>query len=329
MSQTGANADHRLRANASSIATAAAFIAGELGINVEGTTGKLTEEQQKWLGGCVNDLQAHKGKGLVAAGYRQPEAVHQLIHQINDVLENNGKTVVFLSADDAAKNIEGDLSDLKNDLGKIDRIINLGCNPFYDGAVDLNWSDAAKKKTAFRLSDFAEDESHEASGIVAPRAHYLESWGDARTSDGTLVPIQPLISPLFDAMSELEVLAIFAKWVGNPKAPQTAHEVVQKTFTGDGWEHFLHAGYQEGTASEPVENLQLADKTVKLEGKTLAGDDLEVVFTRDHSVDDGRFANNGWCQELPHPSQSSAPAPTPQSTAPARRECAEGFWQCP
>ena len=298
MSQTGANADHRLRANASSIATAVAFIAGKLGINVEGTTGKLTEEQQKWLGGCVNDLQEHKGKGLLVAGYRQPEAVHQLIHRINDVLENNGKTVVFLPANDV---VYGNLTDLRNDLGKIDRIINLGCNPSYDGGADLKWSDAAKDKTVFRLSDFAQDESHEKYGIVAPRAHYLESWGDARTSDGTVVPIQPLIAPLFDAMSELEVLAIFAKWRGQPEAPQTAHAVVQKTFTGDSWEHFLHAGYQEGTASEPIENLQLADKTVRLEGKTLAEGELEVVFTRDHSVDDGRFANNGWCQELPDP----------------------------
>ena len=165
MSQTGANADHRLRANASSIATAAAFIANELGITVDGDIGQPTADQKKWLAGCVNDLQAHKGKGLLVAGYRQPEAVHQLIHQINDALENNGKTVVFLPADDA---VYGDLSDLKSDLGKIDQIINLGCNPSYDGAADLNWSDAAKKKTAFRLSDFAQDESHEKYGIVAP-----------------------------------------------------------------------------------------------------------------------------------------------------------------
>ena len=297
MSQTGANADHRLRGNASSIATAAAFIAGELGVAVNGGAGELTDDQKDWLVGCVRDLQdpKNKGEGLVVAGYRQPQALHQLIHRINEALGNNGKTVVFLPAEKP----HGNLQDLKDDLGWAEAIINLGCNPFYDGAADLNWSDVAEKKTAFRLTDFVEDESHETSGIVAPRAHYLESWGDARTSDGTMVPIQPLIAPLFDAMSELEVLGVFAEPDG--KKRPTAYEVVQKTFTGDSWEHFLHAGYQEGTASEPVENLPLADETVKLQGKTLAEGELEVVFTRDHSVDDGRFANNGWCQELPDP----------------------------
>src|SRR5262249_16546481 len=30
-------------------------------------------------------------------------------------------------------------------------------------------------------------------------------------------------------------------------------------------------------------------------------DSLEVVFRRDYSVDDGRYSNNGWLQELPDP----------------------------
>jgi len=30
-------------------------------------------------------------------------------------------------------------------------------------------------------------------------------------------------------------------------------------------------------------------------------DKLEVVFYRDYRMDDGRFNNNGWMQELPDP----------------------------
>ena len=32
-----------------------------------------------------------------------------------------------------------------------------------------------------------------------------------------------------------------------------------------------------------------------------SADDLEVVLTRDYKVDDGRYSNNGWLQEMPHP----------------------------
>ena len=42
----------------------------------------------------------------------------------------------------------------------------------------------------------SEDETFAVSDWHLPAAHYLESWGDARTSDGTVVAIQPLIEPL-------------------------------------------------------------------------------------------------------------------------------------
>jgi len=297
LSQTGANADHRLRLNGSRVGAAAAFIAKGLGIEVDGSGGELTKEQQVWLTRCLDDLRTNEGAGLVVAGYRQSEAVHHLIHKINGALGNNGKTVVFFEGSPR----HGTLRDLKDDLGNTEHIINLGCNPAYDAPGDLGWAEAAKGKTVFRLSEYTKDESTEASGITAPRAHYLESWGDARTSDGTCVAVQPLIAPLFKAMSELEVLAIFA----DPATKRTGHQVVQSTFAEEfpmsSWKHFLHEGFQKGSAGKPVE-VALADAKVTLSdpGK-IGADSLEVVFTRDYSVDDGRFANNGWCQELPDP----------------------------
>ena len=38
-----------------------------------------------------------------------------------------------------------------------------------------------------------------------------------------------------------------------------------------------------------------------MESRTLSKDSLEVIFFRDAKVDDGRYANNGWMQELPDP----------------------------
>ena len=46
----------------------------------------------------VKDLQAAKGKSIVIAGEDQSPEVHAVVHYINQVLGNNGKTVVFTAS---------------------------------------------------------------------------------------------------------------------------------------------------------------------------------------------------------------------------------------
>ena len=166
LTQTGANADHRLRARATAIPAAAAFIAKALGKAISVPANALSEAQEEWLAGATKDLKAHAGKSLVVAGYRQPESVHQLAHIINDTLGNNGKTVTFHKT---PANEFGSLADLASDLGKFDQVVNLGCNPVYDGGTDVDGK-AITEKTTFRLTDYAEDESHSVKGERAARA---------------------------------------------------------------------------------------------------------------------------------------------------------------
>ena len=305
LTQTGANADHRLRSNASQIALVASYLARKLGIEVPSGSDELgtglTDTQTEWLDACLKDLKNHSGKGLVLSGYRQPEAVHILVHRINDALGNNGKTIEFLPVESEET---GSLQDLANDLGKFDRVIDLGCNVQYDGGASIR-GDAITQRTAFRLTHFKHDESHSSEGIInAPRAHYLESWGDAFTSDGTLVPVQPLIAPLFDAMSELEVLAAF---IAGKEKRSTAYEVVQSTFNEiapeQSWERYLHVGFLQDSQTTPVnaEDLKFSSDVPSIEVAPIKTGEVELIFTRDYSVDDGRFANNGWCQEVPDP----------------------------
>ena len=304
MSQTGANADHRQRMNASAVTHAAGYLAQALGISVNGTV--ANPANKVWLDKCLEDLnlKAHAGKGLVMAGYRQPQAVHELVNLINEKLGNLGHAVEVRMSGTFA---HGNLHDLKDDLGKVNRIINLGCNPAYDGGADLDWASNAKGKTAFRLSHFAEDESSEATGVVAPRAHYLESWGDSRTSDGTLVPVQPLIAPLFDGLSELEVLSAFAYGIGSSgkQLAKEAHEIVQDTLklqnSDASWGHFLHSGFLADSAGGKGNEIPGKPPGELPSAESISETNLEVVFTTDHSVGDGAFANNGWCQELPDP----------------------------
>ncbi len=44
-----------------------------------------------------------------------------------------------------------------------------------------------------------------------PAAHYLESWGDTRSYDGTVTIMQPLIEPLYEGKTAYELLAVFSE----------------------------------------------------------------------------------------------------------------------
>jgi len=303
MSLTGVNADHRLRVASSLVSQIAAAITDIVNGKSAATVAGV---DPKWISECAADLLAHKGESLVVAGYKQPLAVHLLAHQLNSLLSNTGRTVVYNSVPEAA---EGSIMALAKmlEIGSVDTLVILGGNPAYNAPADLNWAATSRKaKTVVRLAGY-EDESFEGTDWHFPAAHYLESWGDVYTADGTLVPIQPLISPLFGSWTELEVLARIAG--ENTFSP---YDIVRATFaeilggnTGDEpWKKYLFDGFLAGSAARPV-TVSLGDSTSwptsAMQSDAPSLQKLEAVFFRDYSVDDGRYANNGWLQEMPDP----------------------------
>jgi molybdopterin-containing oxidoreductase family iron-sulfur binding subunit len=234
-------------------------------------------------------------------------AVHLLAHAINSALENVGKTVLFHQVPEPK---EAGLSDLARELkaGRVDTLLILGGNPVYSAPADLDWANTQRKaKTVARLG-YYEDETFPVCDWHFPAAHYLESWGDARTSDGTLVPIQPLIAPLFGGLTEIEVLARVAGESvvdGYTIVRQTVSELLGGRELETVWRKFLHDGFLADSAAKAVgvsfnaPSVAQALSAVKV--ATPSKDQLEVVFHRDYSVDDGRYNNNGWLQELPDP----------------------------
>ena len=260
MTLTGVNADHRLRVPPSAVLPVAAALAaevipqggGELAAALA-ALGKPAGVDAKWISECAKDLLAHAGNCVVVAGQRQPLAVHVLAHAMNAALGNLGKTVVFHEAPVPQEGSIGELARALN-AGEVETLVILGGNPVYNAPAELDWAATQRKaKLVVRLG-YYEDETYAVSDWSIPQLHYLESWGDARTSDGSLVPIQPLIAPLFEGMTELELLARLAGL-----EPNGGYEIVRETFrtvTGGGeedWKRFLFNGFQEGSAAKPVE----------------------------------------------------------------------------
>ncbi|HMJ91394.1 MAG TPA: 4Fe-4S dicluster domain-containing protein, partial [Candidatus Acidoferrum sp.] len=301
MTQTGMSADHRLRVAGSQVIAVAAAIAAKLNVQVDASKFALPAHvKPQWIDECAKDLAANKGTALVVAGYRQPLAVHLIANAINAALGANGKTVQFRETPDLG---EGNIAQLAQALngGQVETFVILGGNPVFTAPADLDWAATQRKaKNVVRLG-YYEDETFAATDIHIPAAHYLEAWGDARTADGTIVPVQPLIQPLFGGLSEIEVLAFFAG------VEPSGYKIARETFGGndEAWKKYLHDGFIAGSALKPIDvqlnAAALGQAIAQVSAGAPSKDQLEVIFTRDYKLDDGRWANNAWLMELPDP----------------------------
>ncbi len=306
---TGGMADHRLRLATSHMLGLAAAIAAQ--ITGDSAFAPLAQgldfkDKDKWIAACAEDLRSHRGQSLVVAGAHLPAEVHAIAYAINVALGNVGQTIDFLEvpASDAAS-----IGDLANAIkaGSVKTLVVLGGNPVYNAPADLDWASLQKSVgEVIRYGYYVDETSQLASAHIAA-THYLESWGDARTADGTIVAVQPMILPLFNGLTDIEVLARIAG-----EATTDPYTLVHQTITGlaggdeAAFRKFLHDGLLAGSGYPKVSVSLSAGGLSRLLNATprypaLSKDNLEVRFTTDQKVDDGRFANNGWLQECPDP----------------------------
>jgi Fe-S-cluster-containing dehydrogenase component len=299
-SLTGGMADHRLRLKPSEVAGFAAevlkMVSAEGEVKVEG------DNRKKFLTALVSDLKKNVGKSLVVAGPRQGAEVHALALAINEVLKNVGTTVVltqplFASPKEAMAAFKTALG-----AGSIQTLVVMGGNPAYTLPSDFNFADSAKKiKTVIHLGP-DHDETAALASWCLPQAHYLEAWGDGRSSDGTASLQQPIIAPMSEGKSSLEVLALIAG-MANTRGYDLVKNYWTSTFSGDKekmWRKALHDGMIEGTALQPVKATVDVKKVASLPLPS-PSNGMEVVFVPASGVYDGRFANNAWMVEMPDP----------------------------
>jgi MoCo/4Fe-4S cofactor protein with predicted Tat translocation signal len=313
-SSTGARADHRLPLRPSAIQAAARQLAAALGVGSAaggpGAAAGLDEPAAKFIAAVARDLQAHRSRSLVVAGDGQPPIVHALAHTMNQALGNVGTTVVYTQTAEAepVDQIQS-LRDLIADMnaGKVDLLMIVDGNPVYTAPVDLEFASAlGKVQLRAHLSQHV-DETSALCHWHIPAAHFLEAWSDARGYDGTVSIAQPLIAPLYGGRSAHEVLAAMSE-----RPERSAHDLIRELWKVDkddrSWRKWLHDGIVPDTAFAPktvsVSQSALSDRpsnqpAAGAQQPGAAG--LEITFRNDPSVLDGRFANNGWLQELPKP----------------------------
>jgi MoCo/4Fe-4S cofactor protein with predicted Tat translocation signal len=301
-SNTGAKADHRLALRSSEVEGFARALAGQMGIAAGG--GSLPAAQAKFVAAVAKDLRAHRGRCVIIPGESQPPVVHQIAHFLNQSLGNVGATVIY--TDPVEANPVDQAASLRElvaemNAGKVDLLVVLGGNPVFTAPADLDFAAAMNKvELRVQLSPYA-DETTEFCQWHIPESHPLEAWSDARAYEGTVSIVQPLIAPLYETKSAHEVLAAFA---GQPG--RSGYDMVRAYWQGEHkgadfeqfWRRSVHDGFVAGTAFAAK---KVALKNTALPAAAAPGAGTEIVFRPDPTIYDGRFANNGWLQELPKP----------------------------
>ena len=260
----------------------------------------------------VDDLAKNKGKSIVHAGDILPEETHQLVNLLNELLGNNG----LYNFDDAYINI-GDLasnSDIKALVsrmksGDVSVIINFDANPVYELPSSLGFNEALEQvDNVISLSENP-NETVALSKYVLPINNSLESWGDHQTRNGQLTLQQPVIEPLFDT---LQKEAILLNWI----YIDTENVMEYHTYLKNNIEESIYKMGKYAADFQTFWNTALHDGVIKTNSIEYSSNKfslsnvsnsfsqaggLTLVLQNNYAFGTGKYSNNGWLQELPHP----------------------------
>jgi molybdopterin-containing oxidoreductase family iron-sulfur binding subunit len=265
----------------------------------------------------VNDLIENRGKSIAYAGRSLGPEVHIAVNLLNHVLGNekifdleNYHSEVMPVSD--YSDFKALASNMKNN--KTGVVIHYDSNPVFHLPKELDYENGLKKAGAVISLSALETETTAVSKYVLPINHGFESWGDFKTRTGFAGLQQPVIAPLYNTRQKE---AIILNWISantdnyNDKLYHDflmnfwEKEVFPSCVTTLDFKDFWYASLHDGVAftKEKPNNLisfnQQALNELPANLKNAGG--IAVILKESYALSDGRFANNGWLQELPHP----------------------------
>ena len=184
--------------------------------------------------------------------------------------------------------------------GAVQALIILGGNPVFDAPADLQFAKALDKVPFRAHHSLYYDETSLRCHWHIPETHYLETWGDARGHDGTVSIIQPLIAPLYNGRSAHEVLGALIG--GLDQTPyQTVRELLVQRRGATEADLAQMAARRRRSPDSALPRSAAPPRPHRRQprNRATAQPGIELELRHDPTIYDGRFANNGWLQELP------------------------------
>jgi Fe-S-cluster-containing dehydrogenase component/anaerobic selenocysteine-containing dehydrogenase len=311
---TGSLADHRLALPAGGVLAIAMGLLEELrrrgrpapelpaGVR-ERFAAQLDDRSSAFVRATAGDLVRNGPTSAVVVGDRQPPVCHVIGHLLNAAI---GSEVTSLTEPALLDPLGGpSLADLAAALraDEVGSVVIIETNPVYT-AANLDLAELLPRAPFSLHSSLHRDETSRVCRAFAPASHFLESWGDARAWDGTPSLVQPLVRPLYDTRSTVELLALLAG-DRTPDARTLLRERWDDSFGGTTFEEALALGFAKGAANAPVRAAPtLTDASIAALANAAPADDalgLELDLAPSAALYDGRFANNPWLEELPRP----------------------------
>jgi molybdopterin-containing oxidoreductase family iron-sulfur binding subunit len=338
MTLTGANADQRLQVRPSKMAAAAFALARILNEShslplppglkpetLEPFELELVAESfgvnPSLLGKLAEDLASAGKSALVLAGPTLPPEAHLACHMLNLMLGSEWTTVDMEAEAPPLDLISiSELQDLLQKAAQGEFAVGIfwDTNPayaFYDSAA---WKSAvAQIPETFRIGLY-EDETALDCGWRIPGHHWLESWGDFQSAPGFIGLRQPVIGPIHNTRQAEDFVLAGMREMGI-EAPRDYIEYLKSRWRKDvypaespaSFEAFWNASLHDGGVGlqgrEPASlilNVDAIENALKAEIRkepATASAEMELVLSPGAGVYDGRYANNGWLQELPDP----------------------------
>lgn len=269
----------------------------------------------------VADLKANRGATIIHAGSALPESVHIAVNMLNDVLGNSALYNKDQSAVEhvaLAKKEEWESLITKMNNGGVAAVVHFDSNPVYHLAPDFGYTEALKKVGTVVTLTESNNESSAASGYVLPIHHTFEAWGDHKTRTGLIGLQQPVIFPLYKTRQKEAILLVWASNNPDGYKENLYHEYLMNRWEKEvypalklkvDFKSFWYSALHDGviTYAEPAQTFAgFRNDAFNGIGSVFATNDYVLFLHDNYFIGDGRFANNGWLQEMPHPASKIA-----------------------